>query len=603
MFCQNCGNNVEDNMAFCGFCGAKMQRPEQSAQYQQQAQYQQPIQQQNNAYQQQGQYQPQNNAYQQQAQYQPQQYSQPFPDQPQPYAPNAPQLQPGGAAVKTVRSKKPLIIMIIVIAVAVIGVGVSMFLFLPKGGASASDKASAIVTNSGVAYNGKLVDNSEQVKFFSAASLSGDCFVSQSDISVIKNGKLFKTNADTQTHYGFSLAASGNGIAYYNSDHGVELMDTNTGEITVIEESGGFYGVTISPDGKTVAYSDGKGIYLYRNGKSEQIMFRDMMLGVVSVADDGKYVYVFDWLNDKSLYCLDSEGFILEKVQGIEHFAFITNRDNTQIGYNTSDGWNIYDAAEDKTYSYSGGMLSINNTNGPLSEYTYDTDARIDKIMTGCRYPATHYNVDDLTHCKYYFGHKIIETNGATSVMITENSGFAFEQPDGSIISLEYQENSFSAPQTLVKYSGGKKEIISEEASNGIGLSESGNSIFYCTSDNTLMQYKNGKSTVIATDIKEKASNIFSDDIPVILGDDIVAYPVSDDSWYLYKNGNTEKLGSDISAMNYVTTDTVYATNGVTRIRSMNNRMALCTDSYFVYEDGGDLFIIDSAGTKKPLED
>lgn len=586
MFCQNCGNNVEDNMAFCGFCGAKMQRPEQSAQYQQ------PIQ-------------PQNNAYQQQAQYQPQQYAQPFPGQPQPYAPNAPQLQPGGAAVKTVRSKKPLIIMIIVIAVAVIGVGVSLFLFLPKGGASASDKASAIVTNSGVAYNGKLVDNSEQVKFFSAASLSGDCFVSQSDISVIKNGKLFKTNADTQTHYGFSLAASGNGIAYYNADHGVELMDTNTGEITVIEESGGFYGVTISPDGKTVAYSDGKGIYLYRNGKSEQIMFRDMMLGVVSVADDGKYVYVFDWVNDKSLYCLDSEGFILERITDIRNCNFITNKDNTQIGYKTSDSLEIYDAVEDKiySYSYSSGLFSITNVNGPLSEYTYDTDARLDRVGIGCRWPATHCNVDDLTNCKYFFGHRIIETNGATSVMITENSGFAFEQPDGSIISLEYQENSFSAPQTLVKYSGGKKEIISEEASNGIGVSESRNSIFYCTSDNTLMQYKNGKSTVIATDIKEKTSNTFSDDIPVILGDDIIAYPVSDDSWYLYKNGNTEKLGSDITAMNYVTTDTVYATKSVTSIRSMNNRIALCTDSYFVYEDGGDLFIIDSAGTKKPLED
>lgn len=586
MFCQNCGNNVEDNMAFCGFCGAKMQRPEQSAQYQQ------PIQ-------------PQNNAYQQQAQYQPQQYSQPFPGQPQPYAPNASQLQPGGAAVKTVRSKKPLIIMMIVIAVAVIGVGISLFLFLPKGGASASDKASAIVTNSGVVYNGKLVDNSEQVKFFSAASLSGDCFVSQSDISVIKNGKLFKTNADTQTHYGFSLAASGNGIAYYNSDHGVELMDTNTGEITVIEESGDFYGVTISPDGKTVAYSDGKGIYLYRNGKSEQIMFRDMMLGVVSVADDGKYVYVFDWLNDKSLYCLDSEGFILERITDIRNCNFITNKDNTQIGYKTSDSLEIYDAVEDKiySYSYSSGLLSITNVNGPLSEYTYDTDARIETVGIGCRWPATHCNVDDLTHCKYFFGHRIIETNGATSVMITENSGFAFEQPDGSIISLEYQENSFSAPQTLVKYSGGKKEIISEEASNGIGVSESRNSIFYCTSDNTLMQYKNGKSTVIATDIKEKTSNSFSDAIPVILGDDIVAYPCSDDSWYLYKNGNTEKLGSDISAMNYVTTDTVYATKSVTSIRSMNNRIALCTDSYFVYEDGGDLFIIDSAGTKKPLED
>lgn len=583
MFCQNCGNNVDDNMAFCGFCGAKLQRPEQSAQYQQQSQYQQPIQQQNNAYQ--------------------QQYSQPFPDQPQPYAPNAPQLQPVGAAVKTVRSKKPLIIMIIVIAVAVIGVGVSLFLFLPKGGASASDNASAIVTNSGVVYNGKLVDNSEQVKLFSAASLSGDCFVSHSDVSVIKNGKLFKTNADTQTHYGFSLAASGNGIAYYNSDHGVELMDTNTGEITVIEESGGFYGVTISPDGKTVAYSDGKGIYLYRNGKSEQIMSGDMLLGVVSVADDGKYVYVFDWANDKSLYCLDSEGFILEKVQGMRHVVFITNRDNTQIGYNTSDDWNIYDADEGKTYSYSGGMFSINNTYGPLSEYTYDTDALIDKSRTGCMYSATHYNVDDLTHCKYYFGHNIIETNGSTSGVITENSGFAFEQPDGSIISLEYQENSFSAPQTLVKYSGGKKEIISEEASNGIGLSESRNSIFYCTGDNTLMQYKNGKSTVIATDIKEKASNVFSDDIPVILGDDIIAYPVSDDSWYLYNNGKTEKLGSDISAMNRFTTDTVYATISVTSIRLMNNRKALCTDSYFVYEDGGDLFLIDSAGTIKPLED
>lgn len=70
MFCQNCGNQIDDNAVMCAHCGA----PTPNAANAQQPVYQQPAQQ----YQQQGQYQQPAQPYQQQGQYQQPYYQQPY---------------------------------------------------------------------------------------------------------------------------------------------------------------------------------------------------------------------------------------------------------------------------------------------------------------------------------------------------------------------------------------------------------------------------------------------------------------------------------------------------------------------------------------------
>ncbi|MCI5667936.1 MAG: zinc-ribbon domain-containing protein [Oscillospiraceae bacterium] len=579
MICKHCGNNVDDNMAFCGFCGAKLERPIQEAQYQQsvQPQYQQPAQ---------------------------PQYQQPA---------QQAEVQHGGVAVKSRRSKKPLIILLIALAVLVAGGAVAMFLIFGNS-TDSSGYTSAILTKMGVVYNGKLVEDSGGVNQFLASSLSGDTFaVKDADkrcVCVLKNGKLIRTNVNTENGIGlgFSLAASGNGIAYYTADLGVELMDTNTGEITVIEESGNYTGVTISPDGKTVAYSDSKTIFLYTNGESKKLMSANMFLGVVAVADEGKYVFAYNLVNDFTLYCLDSTGEILSSTSMCMS-PFVTNKDNTQVTYRMKEGDKavyIYDAVKDETYSYPySGMFT--KTRLPVGEFIYDTDYNLLNSMTsnGSMYPTMHFNIEDLTHCLSFDG-GLYQLDGDDSKEISLNGQrvrHVATMADGGIVYLTCNDSLSDTTYSLVLEKDGETDDVG--VVDGFGVSPSGKTIFYFTQDGRLMQYRNGESREIAENVCTENYFVGLDQIgvgiPTVLGDDVIVYPGNDSQWYIYKKGKTEPVPGEIPQF-YNTANGIYINPTGYNIRIGKNSLYFFTDTYLVYQNDSDLFIIDPNGNTSPLE-
>ena len=135
MFCQNCGHNVPDNAAFCDSCGARIEHPTQQT----------------------------------------------APAQPAAF-------QPNGAAVKQKpRKGRAVLILVIVLAVVAIGAAAALILFLPKGGAPAS-----VIVSDVVVYNGKVIEDSEDISYLYNASLSGDCFVTNNGQFVIKDGKMYE---------------------------------------------------------------------------------------------------------------------------------------------------------------------------------------------------------------------------------------------------------------------------------------------------------------------------------------------------------------------------------------------------------------------------
>lgn len=569
MFCQNCGHNVPDNAVFCDSCGARIEHSsQQTAPAQQAAQI------------------PQNAPVQQAA------------------------FQPNGAAVKQKpRKGRAVLILVIVLAVVAIGAAAALILFLPKGGAGSGAPASLIVSDVAV-YNGKVIEDSEDINYLYTASLSGDCFVTNNGQFVIKDGKMYEAKMGGILGFGFSVAACGNAIAYYTDDFGVELFDTNTGEITEIEEDGNFQGVTISPDGKTVLYSDAKTVYLYRDGKSEKILSRDMMLPVVSVANDGKYIYVADMLDNFSFYCLDADGKKLKKIEG-STMSFFTNKDNTQVGFFLREDIQtlvIYDAAENKTYKYDD--VSLNHRTRPLSEYTYDTDypKLNSQAWSGAMAQVAHYNVDDLTHCLYFGSKTIYETDGKSIDAIAENTTAMKILPDGSVIYLKLGEGYNIYPGTLfIRHSDGEKDKIADDVC-GFGVSDSGNSIYYFTEDEKLFLYRNGKSTEIADDVcvQNYADGLayVGVGVPTILNEDVIVYPGNDEQWYIYKNGKTETLGEEVSVYNRLTASSVYGTEQEIRYTSFNqNSVLFLNDTYLLITEDDDPFIIDASGSIKPLED
>lgn len=556
MFCQNCGQKLSDNSLFCEACGA---RTEQEAQIPQTA----PLQQ---------------------------------------WA----SIQPNGAVVKPKRGKGRLVL-ILVIVLAVLAIGAAaVFFLLPKGGAGNGSPCSLIVSGAAV-YNGKVIEDSDDVKYLTAASLSGDCFVANNGKYVIKDGKVYEAEMGGDWGTGYSIAACGNAIAYYTDDFGVELLDTNTGEITKIEKDGDFQGVTISPDGKTVLYSDAKTVYLYRGGKSEEIMSRDMMLAVVSVANDGKYIYAADILDNYTFYCLDVNGKTLRKIEG-SSLSYFTNRDNTQIGFVLREEGTlvIYDAAQDKTYKYDAG--SFNFKTKPISEFTCDTDYyRISsQLSSGAMAQVSHYNVDDLTHCLYYGSYQIIETDGKLADIIVENTSAVKLLPDGSFVYLECEQQRRSQG-TLIRYSDGKRVKIAEDV-YGFGVSDSGKSVYYFTEDEELVLYRNEKSSVIAEDVSVmnylNGMDYVGVGVPTILNDDVIVFPGNDEKWYIYRNGKTEKLGNDVSVYNRMTGKCVYGTELEKNYHySLNSSIMFLNDTYLLYTEDNDPFIIDASGSAKQYEE
>ena len=425
-----------------------------------------------------------------------------------------------------------------------------------------------------VLYNGKIVEDYESTsnQYAWGTSLSGDCVITSDDYC-IKDGKAYELEGVISHHV--AVAASGNGVAYCTEDGAVMLLDTNTGKTTTIEKRGDFAGVAISPDGKTVLYTDGEVAYIYNKGKSTEIFEADdgvIMVGAVS--DGAKYIFIDENVYDtNTMYCLDKDGDEIEKFKDVSYVKY-TNADNTQIAFfngyiGVGDEMIVYDATtEDETkIDFDDSDGNIFRTLIPIAHKYSAVSAAISAhygnavgVKNLFASGVTAFDTDNLLECYYHFGDytgAIAEFGhlgyGYTELGIYGIEDEEFENVAEMIYSYAFLSNGdfvyIDSSEKLVLYKDGDKETIDRDVM-GFVDSYDGKSIYYLTNDCELYRYKDGKSKEIAEDV----SNV------MVVGNDMVVWNVENDKYdysdgahltdiidqYIYDNGKVKKVDKDI---------------------------------------------------------
>ncbi|MBE6902567.1 MAG: zinc ribbon domain-containing protein [Ruminococcaceae bacterium] len=569
MFCPKCGNQMNDDATFCSVCGER-----QTASTQQAA----PV----------------------------QQYTAPA----QPIAPVQP--QQGEAVAKKKGGKTVLVIILIVLIVAALAAG-AIFL-LPKLLNKNSDTQTYdhLAFVDGVAiYNGQVVEDGDDIRGdIRFASLSGNCYVTNYGC-VIKDGKAYQIK-----DYGdpnglcFSVAASGDGVAYLAKGSGINQLDTNTGNITKIEKDGGFYGVVISPDGKTVLYSNGEQAFLYCDGKSERMMKGEMnRLAVVAVANGGEYIHLLDMIN-WTYYCLNKDGDKLYKRENISA-TIATNYNNTQVLLMDREDDNlkiIYDAVEDKDTEITSSDSLMSSVH-PVGAQSFSYDYYRDFASThGHIAKVAYFNVESLSDCYYthYQGNGIgkIEGDEMKSIFDDDTKYTIKVLSDDSIVAFGIDRENGGE---LVMIRDDEEEKI-DSGVMGFGVSLDEKTIYYFTKDEKLMMYRKGKSTEIDDDVC--VENYFDGlsaigvTIPMIVGNDIILYGKNDGEVYMYKDGKTENADDmDFDPVDVMAGYLAWAPRLETNLASMSRNSALfLTTPYLPYMDGNDYFVMDAKGNITELD-
>lgn len=185
----------------------------------------------------------------------------------------------------------------------------------------------------------------------------------------IKNEQIYKLNDFYKKIKMFDIASSGDAIAYYTENDTITLLNTQDETVEEIPCVRGNldYGVVVSPDGRTVAYSNGQSIYVYRDGVFEEVYthYAGGYIAVISITDNGEDVFYFNFDTNssyKELWC-KNKGKEARKIVEIEDCrALITNSNKTQLGvYDMSVSGrtlSIYDTESEKV-----SRINLNNIN------------------------------------------------------------------------------------------------------------------------------------------------------------------------------------------------------------------------------------------------
>lgn len=127
------------------------------------------------------------------------------------------------------------------------------------------------------------------------------------------------------------MSETGTALAYIAEDElFLYTVDKKSSENIAADVTNIF---AISPDGKTVAYTDADGLcYIYNDGKTAELMEE---VTVLSVSDGGKYIYCIseDEEGADCLYLYNTKGQIGLVASGVcvENAIFYTNKAHTQL--------------------------------------------------------------------------------------------------------------------------------------------------------------------------------------------------------------------------------------------------------------------------------
>ena len=160
------------------------------------------------------------------------------------------------------------------------------------------------------------------------------------DLYICNGKKIEKIEKDVTS---VKISQNGEGVAYLNDDGELFLLNVKKGDSELMTDELVFITMNsfvISPDGKTVAYTEGESddFALYTNnakGKSDKLSKGCVPLGI---SDDAKYVYYYDVEDDKMLVKTSKNDEVLAKdVSASSYYSsglrYTFNADHTQIIY------------------------------------------------------------------------------------------------------------------------------------------------------------------------------------------------------------------------------------------------------------------------------
>lgn len=486
--CKNCGADVPANMKFCGTCGTPAEHPEVSGNGE----------------------------------------------------PTVATPVPGKAMAvtgKLMKYIKPAIVLVAVIIIASIAFNIfkpakytqpSSRLFISQ------DDDSVVIALDGKTKStikGRLGNQSYSFDGKTAAILVNDSdestYGSDSEgysLYIVTDKATFVTDG---VHDDIKLSLSGDGIAFTreidNDTRTAELCLWSVGKVsTVTTDYSTRNGFSISPDGKTVAYTlydedEDKVEGCYYNGK-ETSLGKDII--PVAIANGAKYVY---YNKKDSLYVQAGANGDSKNKLGEGVYDYYFNNDLTQIIYNSSSKAYISRNGGEKE-SLSDTISYFILPAGTVSEYNNG------QVIGISSFADTFYiNGSSVIHINGKF-----ETNNAV-----KNANNPQLAKDGKTIIYRRNDSIYKINGT--KENAEDKELVKEDVHNFIATSDGG-AVYFCNTDDELFYQKGtGKPVRIGEDL---GGNYFYGDYWAMFGGNKLFF-ISDDELF-WSTGGKGKAVTDI---------------------------------------------------------
>ena len=359
------------------------------------------------------------------------------------------------------------------------------------------------------------------------------------DLYICDGKKLEKIDNDVTS---VKMSCNGEGAAYLNDDGELYLLNVKKGDSELMTDELVFAGMNafvISPDGKTVAYTEGEtdDFALYTNnskGKSDKIADDFAPIGI---SDDAKLIYYYDVEDDKIIVQSKKDEIVLAKnvsaYMQYSSFSYTFNADHTQIIFQL----------EDKSYiSINGGEKEKIGAYVSQIGNEYMANNGTSKVLDFTEQYVLDYKGD-----LFYINKKgeIEEMASDVDEIRLTDSGDVIYILDDSEILYRCKGNGKDVNKNLKKVAFNVEEFV---------IDSEGERCYYTDySDDLYSVKKTGKAKKITSEIEQLT----------MTADDIALFIANEDSLYYSSNGGKAKkitdevseiLANDIAAY-YITED------------------------------------------------
>ena len=318
---------------------------------------------------------------------------------------------------------------------------------------------------------------------------------------------------------------SDNGAYYvYYADDAMYWGKVGSKGTKVAESDDNPDNVTLSPDGKTLAYTvsndDGELEARLFKGKDSEKISKDLIPMVIS--NSGKYIYGLKQDEEGTdLYCYNPKGDGEKIAADVSDFYVLTNKDHTQLIFTGSDGKSYAVVKKGEKQKVSSSSLSMVTPNSSQ--------------VRGCG-SAVVYGVSDLRNHIFSTGddNDLVYVNGKWEAdkLVSSVSNYQMSD-DGKIILYRKNDKVYS----IKAKKGAEGKELADDV-RGARFLPDGKSFYWKDEDGVFyFQKGTGKAKKVAEDVETMR----------LTHDGYLIFQ-SDDEWYYTKNGGKKtKLSDEIS--------------------------------------------------------